>query len=52
MFKNLENIDNVEELQNAHYEDIFSQNIDDQIRITKIFIKVFKIRNILLKKKE
>ena len=49
--KILEKIDNSSELQNARYENIFSQDIDEQVNITKIFDKVLKIRNILLKQK-
>ena len=47
-----ENIDakDVIVLKNAKYEHIFSNNIDDQVTITKIFAKVFKTRNILLTK--
>ena len=47
----LENMDNVAEVQNACYDDIYSQNIDSQINITKIFAKVFKTRSTLLNKK-
>ena len=49
--KILENIDNPTEVQNACYENIYSQNLDDQIIVTKIYDKIFKTRNILLKQK-
>ena len=47
--KILENIDNKDEILNVKYEDIYSQNIEKQISITKIFDKIFKIRTKLVK---
>ena len=44
--KILESIDNATEVQNASYKHIFSENIEEQVAITKIFAKV---RNLLLK---
>ena len=44
-------LDTIMEIFDASYEQIFSQNIDQQIKITKIFAKVLKLRNILLKQK-
>ena len=35
-------------LTSAKYENIFSENVEDQIQITKIFAEIFKLRNILL----
>ena len=49
--KILENIDNPTDLENISYENIYSQNIDEQIIVSKIFDKIFKVRNILLKQK-
>ena len=40
-----------EDISNVSYEQIFSQNIDEQIKITKVFSKILKVRNILLKQK-
>ena len=48
--KILETIDDPCETLNANYEDIFSVNLEDQIRITKIFAKVVKCRRILQNK--
>ena len=42
---------NNEDILNASYEQIFSQNIDEQIKVTKVFSKILKVRNILLKQK-
>ena len=39
------------ELSNVSYQQIFSRNIEEQIKITKVFAKILKIRNILLKQK-
>ena len=36
------------DLANAKYEDIYSDNIEDQIKITKVFDKVMKTKKILL----
>ena len=46
--KILENFDDNEDILNAKYEDIFSQNIDEQISITRIFETIFKIRQKIL----
>ena len=48
----LDSLDNQTDIQNASYEHIFSKNIDEQVSITKIFSKVLKKRNILLKQKQ
>ena len=42
--KILENLDNPTEVENATYSDIFSNNLDDQVKITKIFAKIVKTR--------
>ena len=42
--KIIENIEDNEDIINAKYEDIFSNNIDDQIAITRQFEAIFKIR--------
>ena len=47
--KILESIDNAIDVQNASYKHIFSENLDEQVTIMKIFAKVLKVRNILLK---
>ena len=39
------------DITKASYEHIFSDNIDNQVYITKIFNQVFKTRKILLHKK-
>ena len=39
------------DFKNACYDNIFSANIEDQVKITKVFDKVFKTRNILLSQK-
>ena len=44
-----ENLDPSINLDNAYYEDIFSDNIEDQVAITKIFDLVLKKRNMLMK---
>ena len=36
------------DLKNASYKNIFSENIDDQVKITKIFDAVFRTKNSLL----
>ena len=46
-----ENINSKYDLTDASYENIFSDNVEDQISITKIFNEVFKIRNTLLSSK-
>ena len=43
-----QNIDSNVDLQNVQYENIFSDNINEQILITKVFDKVFKTRDFLL----
>ena len=43
-------IGNEIDLKNANYKDIFSNDIQKQVKITKIFDKVFKSRKILLAK--
>ena len=45
--KILEGIDNPSEIRNAIYENIFSDILEDQIQITKIFAKVVKYRRTL-----
>ena len=47
--KNLDKIDKKKEILNVKYKDIFSQHIEKQISITKIFDKIFKIRRKLVK---
>ena len=42
--KILENLDDPTESENATYSDIFSNNLDDQVKITKIFAKIVKTR--------
>ena len=37
-------------LADARYENIFSDNIDEQVAITKIFDQVFKTKKILMEK--
>ena len=50
--KILENAEiNPAEISSASYEQIFSQNIEEQIKITKVFSKILKVRSILLKRK-
>ena len=44
----LQNIDKHLDLSSAGYDDIFSENIEAQISITKIFAAIFKVRNDLL----
>ena len=46
--KILQNIDNKNELLGVKYEHIFSEDLEKQISITKIFDKIFKIRTKLL----
>ena len=43
-----ENIESSSDLSNATYEQIFSDNLEDQVSITKIFDLVFKTRRRLL----
>ena len=45
--KILENIGGDINLNNAKYDDIFSDNLEEQIAITKVFDKVLKTRTIL-----
>ena len=47
--KILENIDGDINVNDAKYEDIFSDKLEDQIFITKLFDKVLRTRDILLK---
>ena len=49
--KILEGIDD-HSIKNAVYKDIFSNNLEDQVRITKIFSKVVKCRQTLQNKLE
>ena len=44
----IQNIDKNLDLSSARYEDIFSENIEDQISIAKIFATIFKVRDDLL----
>ena len=44
----LQNSDNPTEIENANYLDIFSNHLEDQVKITKIFAKIVKIRKKLL----
>ena len=44
--KILEEVDT--DIHNAKYEDIFSDDIEKQLTITKIFMKVFKTKKVLL----
>lgn len=46
--KIIDNITSDINLATAKYENIFSENLDDQIQIVKIFSKIFKLRNNLL----
>ena len=39
-------------ITNATYEDIFSDNIDTQVNITKIFNEVLKVRKVLIHNKK
>ena len=48
--KILETINDPCEVLNSVYEDIFSNNMEDQVRISKIFAKVVKCRRILQSK--
>lgn len=48
--ENIGDAHDVIDLKNAKYENIFSNKIEDQVTITKIFAKVFKTKNILLTK--
>ena len=48
--KILSNLSDPIEVQNANYEDIFSSNLEDQVKITQIFTKVVKSRQILSSK--
>ena len=41
----IDEIDNEVDLNNVKYEDIFSDNIDDQVNITKTYEKILRIRN-------
>ena len=44
----LQNVDLSDDFKNMNYDDIFSDNIEKQICITKFFNKIFKTRDILL----
>ena len=46
--KIIDNINSEINLSTAKYENIFSENVDDQIQVVKIFDKIFKLRNNLL----
>ena len=43
-----ENIESSIDLPNAKYEQIYSDNLEDQVNITKIFDLVFKTRRRIL----
>ena len=43
-----ENISSEINLTSAKYENIFSENLEEQIQIVKIFDKIFKLRSKLL----
>ena len=43
-----ESIEENSDIQNVKYENIFSDNIDEQLIVTKVFDKVFKLRRKLL----
>ena len=43
-----ENISSDINLATTNYEHIFSENLDEQIQVVKIFDKIFKLRNKLL----
>ena len=43
-----ENIPSEINLASAKYENIFSENLEEQIQIVKIFDKIFKLRSKLL----
>ena len=44
----VDHIDANIDISNAKYEDIFSDNNDDQVSITKVFTSIFKTRLKLL----
>ena len=48
--KILSNLSDPIEAQNAIYDNIFSNNLEDQVTITKIFTKIVKSRQILSSK--
>ena len=48
--KIIENIDTEINLTNAKYENIFSDNLEEQIAITKIFDKVLRTKAMLLER--
>ena len=48
--KILENSSNPSELKSAIYEDIFSNDLEKQVTITKIFAKIVKIRTLVQNK--
>ena len=50
--KIIENVDSNLDVKNAKYENIFSDNIEDQIHITKIFDKILRTKHILMKNSE
>ena len=47
--KIVENVDPNLELKNINFDNIFSDNLEDQIYITKVFDKVLRTKHILLK---
>ena len=46
--KILENLEDNFDISNVKYENIFSDDIDEQLIVTKAFDKVFKLRRKLL----
>ena len=48
--KIIENVDSNLDMKNAKYENIFSDNLDDQIQKIKIFDKILRAKHILMKK--
>ena len=48
--KILSEVKNDIDVINAKYGNIFSDNIEDQVKITKIFSKVFKAKKVLTHK--
>ena len=44
----IENIDSDIDISNAKYENIFSDNIEEQVSITKVYNSIFKTRFKLL----
>ena len=45
--KILQKLSNPTEIENVSYSDIFSNNLGDQVKITKIFAKIVKARSLL-----